>query len=162
MNLITDRTPNDVERWRTLRDKGWERMTEDERREWFGEITTTPAASKGMYTHRDLNRVESAVRVLQERLIELGNRDIALTIKTDWNYTDDFWSNDVTRYFGNIEKLLNRVVPYPSTPSAPKVSQRLDYALANDIEKILVDIDDITHKRIDNRYYAGEIFTGEV
>ena len=58
---VTDRTSADVERWRALRNKGWANMTDDERQEWMGVIVPTPAASKGMYTYRDLNRVETAV-----------------------------------------------------------------------------------------------------
>ena len=162
MNLITDRTPNDVERWKLLRDKGWAGMTDNERREWLGEISTTPSAAKGMYTHNDLNRVEKAVEELYKRLVDLSNRDLSLVVKTDWTYKDAIWRDDVVRYFGNIEKLLERVIPYPTTPTAPKITTKMDYAVANDIEKILVDIDDITMRRIDARCYAGEIFLGEV
>ena len=72
MVLITDRTKADVERWKTLRDKGWNGMTEAERNEWLGVIVPKPSASKGMYTHRDMNRVESAVKQISERMRELG------------------------------------------------------------------------------------------
>lgn len=162
MNLITDRTPNDVERWRALRDKGWDRMTEEERREWLGEIDVTPSAAKGMYTHNDLNRVESAVAEIVERLVKLGHRDLKLEVKTDWSYTDDFWQADMVRYLKNVSELASRVVNYPTTPPVPEIRNKLDYIAANDIEKILVDVSDITLKNIDTRCYAGEIFLGEV
>ncbi len=38
LTLITDRTGQDVSRWRELHDKGWLGMTEAEQSEWMGEM----------------------------------------------------------------------------------------------------------------------------
>lgn len=48
--LITDRTQADVTRWKTLHDKGWFRMSPEEKVEWSSGL-------KGTYNATDLNRV---------------------------------------------------------------------------------------------------------
>lgn len=162
MDLITDRTSRDVARWEMLRNKGWNCMTEMERREWLGEILPTPAASKGMYTHNDLNRVEGVVKTLIVRLKAMGYKVPDLVVKTDWTHRDTVWSDDMARYYSNIETLRNVLTVYPSTPEAPKVDKKLDFNTANDIEQILLDICSLLAKQSKSWYYVGEIFTGEV
>ena len=162
MNLITDRTTLDVERWKVLLNKGWNGMSESERQEWLGETTPTPSAAKGMYTHNDLNRVESAVKVLSARLYDLGYLNSHLVVKTDWSYTDELTREDMERYYGNIARIRKNCTFYSSTPEAPTINQRLNHERANDIERILVDIDDISTRIPKSWYYAGEIMLGEV
>jgi hypothetical protein len=161
--LITDRTLADVERWKFLRDKGWSNMTDVERQEWLGEITPSPAASKGMYTHHDMNRVEGAVSNLVERLSEFGYNFSDMVIKTDWSYRDGQPTRaDMERYFGNIERLKTCFAVYPTTPFTPNVNQKMDYKLANNIEKILSDINELILNGSQSVYFSGELFLGEV
>lgn len=160
-HLITNRTYDDVKRWQSLRDKGWHRMTEEERREWLGELETTPAATRGMYTHNDLNRVERAVEEISLRLNESGY-GTKLDVKTDWTYQDKFTKTDIERYLRNISALREFYIVFQDTPSAPGINACLDYKLANDIEKILKDVHKIADGLVRSRYYAGEIISGEV
>ena len=153
--MIIDRTKQDVARWRELHDKGWDAMTAAERTEWLGEM-------KGRYNHTDMNRVESAVEALSARFVEEGYLASPLTVKTDWNRWSCPTLTDMERYLGNIERLRKLVPVYPTTPVTPTVKQKLDYNLANDIEKILVDLDDILTKIPQSVYRAGEIYSGEV
>lgn len=162
MKLITNRTPQDVERWRTLRNKGWCNMTSTEKREWLGEITLTPSASKGMYTHNDLNRVEQAVSVIAAKLRTMGLLQEELVVKTDWSYKDGFWVDDMERYLGNIRILRNTGVIFDTTPVVPSITRKMDYSLANDIEKILMDINDNINKLQSSKFYVGELMSGEV
>lgn len=161
-DLVTDRTHPDVERWRELRDKGWSGMTEYERLEWLGEITTTPAATKGMYTHNDLNRVENYVELLSAELKRLGYIRDDLSTRTDWTYESNIWREDAERYLSNIEKLRNCIGLKPNTPVTPDVSDTFDYESANNIEKILEDIGEVTTKLTQSWQFAGEIIAGEV
>lgn len=162
MNLITDRTALDVERWIELRNKGWNGMSDSERSEWLGELTTTPNAAKGMYSYKDLNRVESAVKALSERLNTLGYKHSPLTVKLNWTYTDEVWRGDMERYLNNIEALRETVTVFPNTPPTPTPNDNLNYTLANDIEKILVDIDTVATNIVKAKHYVGEIISGEV
>ena len=161
-HLITNRTYDDVKRWKTLRDKGWLRMTEEERKEWFGEIETTPAATKGMYTHNDLNRVEKAVETISLRFKDAGYKVPELKIKTDWTYQDTITKSDMERYLYNVLFLREFLITFSDTPNAPSIDVPLNYKLANDIEKILKDIYKIADGIVRSRYYAGEIMSGEV
>lgn len=162
VTLIYDRTAADVERWRVLRDKGWSGMSEKERQEWLGEIVPTPAASKGMYTHNDLNRVERAVGAILELIRSAGYKPPELNIKTDWTYQDALWRGDIDRYYSNVETLRSFLAVFPSTPNVPSADTPLDYRLANDIEKILADVNSIFANMVQSRYYTGEIYSGEV
>lgn len=162
MNLITDRTSQDVERWKTLRDKGWFGMDTLERQEWMGEIVSTPSATKGMYTHRDLNRVESAVERLATKFGERGYDVSDIVVKTNWTYSDTFRDTDMVRYLGNISKLRSFFPVYTDTPSVPSIDDKFNYKLANDIEKILIDVETIFLGLGNSQYYCGEIFAGEI
>lgn len=162
MNMITDRTSRDVERWKSLRDKGWQRMTETERKEWLGEIVPTPAASKGMYTHNDLNRVERAVETIANRFRVYGYDVSSIVVKTNWTYRDVFTREDMERYLFNVSELRGYMKVYQDTPEVPKIDKKFNYELANDIEKILVDVDGLFTNLTKSWYYSGELFAGEV
>ena len=154
LNLITDRTQRDVERWRLLHSKGYDALTDAEKAEW-------QTAMKGAYNYVDMNRVESAVAFVANRLSELGYF-ISPEIKATWNVTDHPTKADMNRYFGNIA-LLRAVLPlYQTTPKAPTTSKKMDYLVANDIEKILADIDRQIATINQSWYYAGDVFTGEI
>lgn len=155
MEFITDRTEADVARWQELRRKGYWDMTPAEQVEWS-------TGMKGCYGATDMNRVENAVAVLSERFTKLGYNTPTLTIKTNWGYSDLPSATDITRYFGNVEALRSVRPLYPTTPTTPTVEQRMTYEMANDLEKILFDIDDMTTKIASQQRYAGEIFAGEV
>lgn len=161
MNLITNRTSQDVERWRVLRNKGWGSMTPSERQEWLGEVVPTPSASRGMYTHNDLNRVESAVAEIVGRMRERGCDVSDIVVKTNWTYRDPFTEEDATRYLGNISKLRSFFPMYPTTPLVPSVIEKINFRSANDIEKILVDVSEIFTNLSNSHYYSGELFAGE-
>lgn len=143
--LITDRTQNDVDYAKTLSEKGWSRMTDEEREEWLNGL-------KGAYNHTDLNRVERAVEELSA-LFELN-----LTTKTDWTAWDIPKQSDMDRFLGNIRKIISISAAYTDTPTLPQSMSRLTYGGANDIEKILMDISAIepTLFRCDEAY-CGEV-----
>ena len=154
LNLITDRTQRDVERWRLLHSKGYDALTDAEKAEW-------QTAMKGAYNYVDMNRVESAVAFVANRLSELGYF-ISPEIKATWNVTDHPTKADMDRYLGNIA-LLRAVLPlYQTTPKAPTTSKKMDYLVANDIEKILSDLDRQIAAINQSWYYAGDVFTGEI
>lgn len=161
-SFITDRNIYDVNRWKLLREKGWSYMTEEERKEWLGEIETTPAATKGMYTHNDLNRVEKAVALTLLRFKDAGFEPPEMDIKTDWEYRDKVSKVDMERYLNNISILREFLMVFPDTPNVPSIDARLDYKQANNIEKILKDVYSVADGIVRSRYYAGEIMSGEV
>ncbi len=154
LNLVTDRTARDVERWRLLHSKGWDGMTESEKAEWR-------AGMKGAYNFEDLNRVESAVVFIARRLTETGYF-VSPVVNLAWTVSDYPTKADMDRYLGNIALLRSMLPLYPTTPKAPTTSKKMDYLVANDIEKILADLDRQIAAINQSWYYAGDVFTGEV
>ena len=154
LNLITDRTERDVERWRLLHSKGWDGLTAAEKSEW-------QAGLKGAYNYEDLNRVESAVIFIARRLSESGYWVSPVT-KPSWSATDHPTKTDMDRYLGNIALLRAMLPLYSTTPKAPSTKKKLDYLVANDIEKILSDLDRQISAINQSWYYAGDVFTGEI
>ena len=145
MNLITNRTQADVDRWATLAKKGFANMTAEEQTEWL-------AGMRGAYNSTDLNRVESAVRYLAEIL------NVSVTTKTNWAVTDIPSTADMERYLENIRKLRAKNKILATTPTVPTSMNNLTYSRANDIEKILADIESFTSMW----GRSGEVFCGEV
>lgn len=145
MNLITDRTQADVDRVHSLASKGWANMTADEQAEWL-------VGMKGAYNYTDLNRVEGAVQTLAEIL------GVTVTVKTDWTVTDIPKQADMNRYLENIRKLRAKNYILAGTPQAPSSMNNFTYSMANNIEKILADIETFasTWAR------SSEVFCGEV
>ena len=154
MKLITDRTAKDVARWRELHDKGLQNMTADEKTEW-------QTAMKGCYGYTDMNRVENAVKLLAARLSELGYL-YTPQVKTNWARQDVPTRDDMNRYFGNVSRLRRLVPVFPSTPPAPSTGDKLNYSRANNLEKILLDIDQVSEIIPKAWHYAGELNSGEV
>lgn len=154
-DYVTDRTEGDVGRWKYLRDKGWPNMTTAEQNEWLGYM-------KGRYSHVDLNRVETAVQRIASLMVKMGYLAATPSVKTDWSADAIPTNAAMQRYLGNIRTLRNAISVYPDTPAAPDVSQRMSYTVANDIEKILMDIEYILTTTTNGWFYVGDLYSGEV
>lgn len=154
LNLITNRTAADAERWRELHDKGWDAMSAAERTEWTNGM-------KGAYKHTDMNRVESAVVELVARFAERGI-NLSLTTKTDWTRTSWPTKSDMARYFGNVAALKDAVGVPLNAPAVPTTSTLFNYQKANDLEKVLLAVESWLDVASESTYYAGEIYSGEV
>ena len=154
LNLITNRTARDVARWKELHDKGWDAMTPEEQSEWL-------AGMRGAYKHTDMNRVESAVKTLAARFAERGT-NLNLTTKTDWARTDWPQVTDMKRYYLNVETLLRATGVNLPVPDPPTAATRLNYEIANNLEKILLAVERWLDSSEESHYYANEIYAGEV
>lgn len=136
MAFITDRDENDVTHAKELIDKiksdGWEALSEDEQAEYL-------AGLRGCYNIiEDVLRVENEVDRIDTELTSLGYlREV--NVKTDWQRGDIFDSDNAARYLQNVKKLRGSFAVKPSTPQTPDSFK--PYNNANDIEKILCDVD---------------------
>lgn len=135
--LVTDRTAADAVRIRELSLKGFENMTDDERAEYL-------APHKGAYNYPDLNRVAEALLYLRERLAGYGYHfEYPTEPKTDWTAADYPTPENMTEYLANVAAVRAVIGTYKTTPPVPADMEGLTYQEANDIEKILVDIEDL-------------------
>ena len=153
LHLITDRTAADVARWKELRDKGFDAMTADERAEWLGDM-------KGAYSFTDMNRVEGAVAYIAQKLTALGY-PFSPTVKINWSMEDIPTKADMTRYFGNVASLRTQLPVYTGISTAPSASDSMDYSKANDLEKVLLEINYRVDMIPESWIYSAEIFSGE-
>ena len=153
-NLITDRTQADVDRYTELKDKLWDGMTEVEKAEW-------KTALKGAYNYTDLNRVEGAVEYVAGRLTEAGYV-VAPVVKKNWTRTDKPTLADLKRYIKNIADIRAALATFETTPEAPTTGKRLNFQMANAMEQILTDVDDLVSKMISAYFYSGELYSGEI
>lgn len=156
--LIYDRTAEDVSRWRMLRDKGYENMTDEERAEW------NTGQMKGAYNPPyDMNRVGFALNYLRDRLVEARYLKAGVfTAKEDWTAADIPTAADLTNYLKYVSTVREALAQFSTTPPTPKYTGGLNYQEANDIEKILVDIDQLITNMIAAYYFCGELYSGEV
>ena len=136
--LVTDRTEADASRCIELRDKGWAAMTAAERAEWV-------AGMKGAYNASDLNRVASAMSYLSQRFASAGY-SVPVSSPTDWANGDIPRKDDLDTYLDDLRRIRAALAVMDTTPSAPGSMDYLTWARANDIEKILADVDDLLTK----------------
>ena len=145
MELIIDRTQSDVNRVKELAAKGkagtW---TTEEQAEWL-------AGMKGAYNYTDFNRGESAVAEIASML------GVSLETVTTWSATDFPTEADTKRYIWNVRKLKTVCQGLSGTPQAPESMERFTYVEANDIEKILTDIETVIYSWT----RCGEVYCGE-
>ena len=152
--LVTDRTEADASRYSELRDKGWAAMTTAERAEW-------QSGMKGAYNASDLNRIASAMAYLSQRFASAGY-SVPISSPTDWANGDIPTKGDLDTYLDDLRRIRAALAVMDTTPEAPESMDYLTWAKANDIEKILVDVDDALGRLLLSPFYSGEIYSGEV
>ena len=163
--LITDRTAEDVKYWEHLRNKGFADMTEAERAEWLA------GTLKGAYNAGDLNRVGEALNYLRDRLLSANyiTYRTNFTAKTDWTIASIPTHDDVVHYKTCVATVRKAMAQFPTTPPAPKTTGgtldnigALDYEEANNIEKILLDVETLINNMLAARHYCGDVYAGEI
>nr|DAH84456.1 MAG TPA: hypothetical protein [Caudoviricetes sp.] len=129
MNLVYDRTAQDVETARTQRG-----------------TALTPL--KGCYNVSDLNRVESAVKLLAAALTSAGYPvEVTPVLKGSKAEDREWQEGDIVRraqwmtYLGNVQRLRDAYHTLAETGELPAPGDKLGYVGANTIEKVLADID---------------------
>ena len=154
MNLITDRTAADVERYLTLRNKGFANLTAAEKTEWLSNM-------KGAYNYTDLNRVEEAVGYVADKLRERGYR-VDITAGKTWTMTSLPTLSDMNTYLNNIKVIRSAFATLSTTPQAPSTIKGFTYKEANAIEQILIDVDQLLENMMSAWFFSGDLFSGEV
>lgn len=117
--------------------------------------------AKGFYNASDLNRVEAAVQYVAERFAAQGYA-VAVSPKTDWLASDIPTASELETYRQNIATLRALIAVMKSTPETPETMRFLDYVKANNIERILLDLDTLLTNAALAWYQSGEIYAGEV
>lgn len=154
--LITDRTQADVDRVKVIAKKIESgTASESELAEW------NAAALKGSYNATDLNRVGAAIQYVAERINGYGYV-VHVSPRTDWGEEDCPTPSAMSRYLADLAVLRSTFSVLQSTPEVPADMEALTYTEANNIEKILEDIDYLLTNTVKGWFYSGEVFSGEV
>lgn len=95
---------------------------------------------KGWYSASDLNRVGQAINYVAGRLRELGH-DVQTSQKENWTNQDWMSKGQSAQRLAELEMLRREIAVFASTPEVPETMSGLTYQRANDIEKILSDLD---------------------
>ena len=138
-------------------------MTAEERIEWDG------AALHGSYNAGDLNRVGNAIVYLRDRLRNYGY-SVNVTPKTDWAITDTPTVAQLKKYLADVSAIRGAVgelsslpeIPVRIYPSAAGKSDGLRIEKANDIERMLSQLDSAITKMLSSWWGCGEIGCGEL
>lgn len=155
LNLITDRTQADVERVAYLAGKvSAGTATAAELAEWQSDL-------KGAYNASDLNRVGAAVAYVAGRLTGYGYV-VSVDPRQDWQAADIPTPESMTAYLADVATLRAVLTVAADTPEVPEDMEQLTWKEANDIEKILVDVDELLTRMAASWFYSGELYAGEV
>lgn len=93
-----------------------------------------------------------------------------ITTRTNWTIKDIPTSQQMNEYLANVEtirSMMSNIPVYPSgwqsPPNTPETMQHLTYEQANDIERILTDINDLLEWVSNNLVwvFAGDVYAGE-
>lgn len=156
LHLVTDRTLADITYVQTLAKKLKNgTASEDELAEW------NAASLRGSYNASDLNRVGAAMQYVADRLNGFGYV-VSVSPKTDWMEEDTPTQSDMQRYLADLAVLRSTFAVLQSTPAVPADMEALTYTEANNIEKILEDIDYLLTNTVKGWFYSGEVFSEEV
>lgn len=154
LHLITDRTEEDVNRVKAMLAKGWANLTEAEQTEWN-------AGMKGAYNYTDLNRVEMAVSYLKDYLAQYGYVAGIGPLRT-WTEKDVPTVSDMQRYLDNVRIIRSVLNVFPSTPQVPASMENFTFTKANQLERILQDVESLVNNMVAAFVQVGEIYGGEL
>lgn len=153
--MVTDRTSANVARVKELRTKivlnGWAFLSAAEQTEWNTNM-------KGAYNFSDLNRVGLAVAELTGRLLDYGYAVMTLP-KTNWDDGDLITDAQITRYIQDLNTIKNQFYGQTALPTTIK---GLSSDNANNIEKLLLEIESNLDRMVASYRYVGELICGEV
>lgn len=116
------------------------------------------------YDCSDMNRVAEAMEYVAERLRSYG---YSIEVSPQrFTRGKDFPTPTVfAHYLEQLRKLRGVLALFITTPPVPGVSAERPYMTvqeANDIERILVDIDRMLSNVAAAWFYSGEIYAGEI
>lgn len=155
LNLITNRTQADVDRVAQLTGRvSAGTATAAELAEWQSDL-------KGAYNASDLNRVGAAVAYVAVRLNGYGYA-VTVNPKQDWTVSDIPTAGQMATYIQDVAALRGAIAVMASTPPTPDSANNLTWQEANDIEKILLDVDELLTHMAAAWFYSGDLYAGEV
>lgn len=150
---VTDRSQEDLERFRELDAKLFSAMTEEEKAKWL-------AGLKATYNFSDLNRVGKFILDLADRLRKIAGISVTVSPKTDWAYTDIPTPEQLNRYISDLQELRSALKF--NTADIPSSASNLTLFGANAIEQMCLDLNSVLSNLDASGFFCDELFSGEI
>lgn len=115
---------------------------------------------KGYYNATDLNRVGKAVAYIAGRFTGYGYA-VSVSPKADWSESDTPTASQMETYRLNIAHLRAVIAIMASTPETPETMRALNYVKANNIERILQDLNALIANMEQAWFFSGDLYAGE-
>lgn len=128
---------------------------------FYGVLSLVTDRVGGFYNASDLNRVGAAALYLSGKLREYGYA-VTVNPKLDWTMRDIPCVSDMAVYLADITAIREAFAVLEITPDVPPDMDFLTAEEANDIEKILRDVDILIGNMTAVFVYSGEIYGGEI
>lgn len=112
---------------------------------------------KGYYNATDLNRVGEALLYLQDELNGYGY-SVTVNPKTDWELVDIPTVPQMEAYLVDVAAIRGVLEVFASTPQTPPTMEGLTFQRANDIEKILSDVQ-VVIDQVAAGFWRSDAFT---
>lgn len=155
--MITDRTAADVEAVQTLSQAIKAGTATTEQVQQYLSDT-----NKGAYNASDFNRVETAVAYLEAKLTEYGYQ-VPNIVQWTWSRTTIPTVSNFATYVAKVEQIRSIISVYATTPATPVEGiAHFGVTEANDLEKILVDVEELLRKMEAAWYYCGDLYCGDI
>ncbi len=123
-------------------------------------ITNRPRGA--VYDYRDLNRVENALAILRDMLQNYG-ADVIINLHGEWKNGDNFTEQNAQQYLDNVSIIRSALPMLSTTPPVPPDMDKMTAVEANNIEKILTDVETLLigwEKDINFSWAIGIGYTG--
>lgn len=111
------------------------------------------------WDYRALNRTEQAMEYVDSIFKELGYYK-NMRFKTDW-LNDEITREEANRYIENLKTLREFILMSSETPTAPTTMNGMTIERANDIEKIIFDINFVLEALQKNLIRSGVATCGQ-
>lgn len=158
IRLITDRSQADIEELLTILSK--EDQTEEEL------IQLAQTSYKGAYNETDINRVTTAAEFLSDSLSSRGYVNPYVPVNPGpgrdyWVKEDKPTLEQSKGYVSNVKRIRETFHFVPDLPEAPSDMQSFTFQEANNLEKILVQVESMFQWMDKSYLMAGEAMCGE-
>lgn len=125
---------------------------------WITPVTNRENGAQ--YSLEDINRVGTDVQHLSDLLNGYGY-SVTVNPKTDWAQTDAPDrpnQTDMTTYLADVAAIK---MAFYGTQTIPAVMDKMFPEDANNIEKLLVEVEGYINNMVAAFWYSGEIYSGE-
>jgi len=126
---------------------------------WITPVTNRTVGAE--YASMDLNRIGNNLQYLSGLLNGYGYT-VSITGKADWTINDIPRAADMVTLINDLTAIRAALTVFLTTPATPANMNNVTYSIANNIEKILYDVDTLISNMVAAWYYSGDLYCGEV